>query len=57
MHSVYIYIRKIRRGILGIYKYCDKYRNVRNYFIGSHRVVFILVLEIERILTHRILAK
>lgn len=38
MHSVYIYIRKIRRGILGIYKYCDKYRNVRNYFIGSYRV-------------------
>lgn len=32
---------KIRRGILRIYKYYDKYRNVRNYFVIAS--CFILV--------------
>lgn len=38
---------KIRRGILRIYKYYDKYRNVRNYFV----VACVLSSSIERILT------
>lgn len=31
---------KIRRGILRIYKYYDKYRNVRNYFVVATVFVF-----------------
>lgn len=31
---------KIRRGILRIYKYYDKYRNVRNYFLVATVLVF-----------------